>query len=84
MPQHKSAEKRVRQTETRTARNKAAKSKMKTLVKKVKTAKDKAAAAAALKDAAGVLDRLAVKGVIKKNTASNQKSKLAKHVNKLS
>ena len=83
MPQHKSAEKRVRQTVTRTARNKAAKSKMKTIVKKVKASKDKASAATAYNDAAQILDRLATKGVIKKNAASNQKSKLAKHINKM-
>jgi small subunit ribosomal protein S20 len=84
MPQHKSAEKRVRQNAKRAIRNKAQISKMRTLVKKVRSAKTKAEGATVLKTAAKYLDRMAAKGVIKKNTASNQKSRLAKHVNKLS
>jgi len=83
MPQHKSAEKRVRQNAKRAIRNKALISKIRTLVKKVRSAKSKADGAAALKTAAKYLDRLAAKGTIKKNTASNQKSRLAKHLNKL-
>ena len=34
--------------------------------------------------AQSILDKLVVKGVIKKNKASNQKAKLTKHANKLS
>lgn len=83
MPQHKSAEKRVRQNAKRAIRNKAVISKMRTLVKKVRSAKTKADGTAALKTATKVLDRMAAKGVIKKNTASNQKSRLSKFVNKL-
>lgn len=81
MPQHKSAEKRVRQSEGRRLRNKADLSRVKTLVKKVRSAKEKGLAEAALKTATKVLDQMAAKGVIHKNNASNQKSKLAKFVN---
>lgn len=81
MPQHKSAEKRVRQSEGRHLRNKADLSRVKTLVKKVRSAKEKGSAEAALKTATKVLDQMAAKGVIPKNNASNQKSKLAKFVN---
>jgi small subunit ribosomal protein S20 len=81
MPQHKSAEKRVRQSARRHARNKAYLSKMKTVVKKVRSLKDKEKAAAALKIAVKTLDQLAAKGVIHKNKAANQKSKLTKFVN---
>lgn len=81
MPQHKSAEKRVRQSARRHARNKAYLSKMKTLVKKVRSLKDKEKAAAALKIAVKTLDQLATKGVIHKNNAANQKSSLTKFVN---
>ncbi len=84
MPQHKSAEKRVRQGVKRAARNKAAISKMRTLIKKVRSSKSKADGQAALKAVDKYLDRLGAKGVIKKNMASNQKSRLAKFVNKLS
>lgn len=81
MPQHKSAEKRVRQSARRNARNKASLSKMKTLVKKVRSATEKEKAAAALKLAVKHLDLLAAKGVIHRNKASNQKSKLTRLVN---
>jgi len=81
MAQHKSAEKRARQSARRHARNKANLSKIKTLIKKVRSAKDKEQAAAALKIAVKTLDQLAAKGVIHRNTASNQKSRLTKLVN---
>jgi small subunit ribosomal protein S20 len=80
MAQHKSAEKRARQSVRRHARNKANLSKIKTLIKKVRSAKDKEQAAAALKVAMKTLDQLAAKGVIHRNTASNQKSRLTKLV----
>lgn len=83
MPQHKSAEKRVRQNARRADRNKARVSKLRTLVKKVRAAKTKADGAPALKAAVQYLDRLASKGVIHKNTAANHKGKLTKFVNKL-
>ena len=83
MPQHKSAEKRIRQGARRAERNKASLSKMKTLVKKVRSAKSKDTAATALKQAVQLLDRLAAKGVIHKNKASNQKGRLTKFVKKL-
>ncbi|MBI3586522.1 MAG: 30S ribosomal protein S20 [Ignavibacteriales bacterium] len=83
MPQHKSAEKRVRQSARRHTRNKANLSKIKTLVKNVRTVKEKDKAAAALKIAVKTLDQLAGKGVIHKNRAANQKSKLTKLVNAL-
>jgi small subunit ribosomal protein S20 len=81
MAQHKSAEKRSRQNVGRHARNKAAISRMKTVIKKVRLAKEKEKAAAALKIAVKTLDQLAAKGVIHKNNASNQKSALTKFVN---
>lgn len=81
MPQHKSAEKRIRQSAKRHARNKANLSKIKTLIKNVRSAKEKEKAVAALKIAAKTLDQLGAKGVIHKNRAANQKSKLTKFVN---
>ncbi len=83
MAQHKSAEKRARQSLKRRVVNKEAKSEMKTLLKKVRTEKDKEKASSALKEAVSSLDKLASKGLIHKNKAANQKSKLTKHVNKL-
>ena len=62
----KSAKKRILVTETKTARNKAIKSKVKTYVKKVETAvekKDVEAAKVALKEAISVINKAGSKGV---------------------
>lgn len=83
MAQHKSAEKRSRQSVKRHTSNKTTRSEMRTLVKKVRTEKDKEKASAALKEAASALDRLAAKGIIHRNKAANQKSRLTKLVNKM-
>ena len=83
MAQHKSAEKRTRQNAKRHIRNKAVLSRMKTLIKNVRSAKEKDKAATALKVAVKALDQLASKGVIHKNKAANQKSSLTKFVSAL-
>ena len=83
MPQHASAEKRVRQGARRAVRNKARISQMRTLIKKVRSEKDKAKAEAALKSTVKLLDQMAAKGVIHKNNAANNKSKLTRYVNTL-
>lgn len=80
---HKSAQKRARQTIKRTERNKKFKALIKGSVKRVNDIKDKAAAETELRKTVAVLDRAAVKGIIHKNKAANQKSKLAKRVNNL-
>ena len=83
MAQHKSAEKRARQSLKKRAVNRETKSEMKTLLKKVRGEKDQEKASVALKEAVSSLDKLASKGKIHKNKASNEKSKLTKFVNKL-
>ena len=83
MAQHKSAQKRARQNIKRHARNKAELSKVKTLIRNVRNAKEKDKAAAALKIAVKTLDQLAAKGVLHKNKAANQKSSLTKFVTSL-
>lgn len=83
MPQHKSAVKRVRQNARRQVRNKTDLSRIKTLIKNVRSATEKKNAEAALKTAVKFLDRLAAKGVIHRNKASNQKSKLTRFVRTL-
>ncbi|MCC8139823.1 MAG: 30S ribosomal protein S20 [Lachnospiraceae bacterium] len=82
----KSAKKRILVTETRTARNKAIKSKVKTMVKKVYAAideKDQEAAKAALKEAISTLNKAGSKGVYHKNTVSRKISRLQKAVNEM-
>jgi small subunit ribosomal protein S20 len=83
MPRHKSAVKRTRQNAHRAERNKTHLSKMKTLVKKVRSSKNKEDGTAALKNAVKYLDQLGTKGAIHKNTASNQKARLTKFINKM-
>ena len=86
MANHKSAEKRIRQTEKRTATNRSRQSRVRTFVKKVETAiasGDKAAARSALQLAQPELHRAITKGVMHKNTASRKLSRLALRVNAL-
>lgn len=83
MPQHKSAIKRVRQNEKRRARNRAQRSKMRTLVSKVLETTDKDDAQVFLKQAVSYLDRAANKGLIHPNNSARKKARLAKHVNNL-
>lgn len=86
MPHHKSAEKRLRQTEKRTATNRARMSRMRTFVKKVETAietGDKATAQSALQVAQPELHRAITKGVMHKNTVARKLSRLAARINAL-
>jgi len=81
MPRHKSAVKRARQNIRRAIRNKGALTRMKTLIRKVRSSKTKDDATKALRTVVKYLDEIAAKGIIHKNKASNQKSKLTKLVN---
>lgn len=83
MAHHKSAQKRIRSNKKKQERNKAALSKVKTLVKKVLTTEEKAQADLLLKEAVSTLDKQSAKGRIHKNNAARKKSALTKHVNKL-
>ena len=80
----KSAKKRIVVAETRAARNKAIRSKVKTFVKKVEaaiTAGDKAAAEAALPVAIAEIEKAASKGIFHKNAAARKVSHITKAVN---
>ena len=80
----KSAKKRILVNETKAARNKAIRSRVKTAVKKVDaavTAGDKAAAQAALTNAISEIEKAASKGVYHQNTASRKVSRVSKAVN---
>ncbi len=84
MPNIKSAKKRVLVIDKKTERNKALKSEMRTEVKKLLAAiesGDKQAATALFPHTCSVIDGAVTKGVIKKNTAANKKSGLAKKLN---
>ena len=80
----KSAKKRILVTETKTARNKSERSKVKTSIKNVEAAvaaNDKELAAAELAAAASVIGKAAKKGVYHKNNAARKVSRLAGLVN---
>lgn len=81
MPQHKSAIKRVRQTEKRRLRNRIQRTKMRSLIKQLTQEEDKEKATLLLNTVKASLDRLATKNIIKKNQAANYKSQLEKRVN---
>jgi len=81
-----SAQKRIRQTAKRTARNQARKSRMRTFVKKVETALaggNKEDAATALREAQPELQRAAGKGVIHANTIARKLSRMSARVKAL-
>jgi small subunit ribosomal protein S20 len=82
-----SSKKRARQTERKTAVNKARKSRIRTFLRKVEealAAGSKDAAVEALKSAQPELMRGVTKGVVHKNTASRKISRLSARVKALS
>ena len=83
MANHKSSLKRIRQEKTRRLRNRYYGKTMRNAVRKLRATTDKAEATALLPGVSKMLDKLAKKNVIHKNKASNLKSKLAFHINKL-
>jgi len=75
--------KRVRQSRKANEYNNHYKSMMKTSIKKVLASTKKDDAQSLKNDAFKVIDKVASKGVIHKNKAANQKSRISKHVNTL-
>jgi small subunit ribosomal protein S20 len=84
MANHASAEKRNRQRIKRTDRNKAAKSRLRTEVKKARAAIKAAPADAVtiVRDASGALARAAVKGTIPRRRAQRLQGRLATALHK--
>lgn len=82
-----SARKRIRQTATRTLRNQARTSRLRTFIKKVEVAiagGNKEVAVAALRSAQPEMQRAATKGVVKLTTMSRKLSRLSKRIKSLS
>ena len=87
MANHKAALKSIRQDAKRQERNRANKSKVKTVIKNVlKSVEEKQVqeAQAALKTAIRTIDKACTKGVLHKNNAARKKSHLTVKVNSLS
>jgi small subunit ribosomal protein S20 len=79
-----SSKKRIRQNQKREQRNVSAKSAIKTAIKRVEEAVaqgDLESARARLSEAFSALDSASTRGIIKKNTASRRKARLAKTIN---
>jgi small subunit ribosomal protein S20 len=84
MANHKSAEKRIRQTKVRRLANRYVSRTTRNAVRKLRGTTVKEDAQKMYPQVCSMLDRLAKKNVIHQNKANNLKSKLAAHVNKLS
>ena len=86
MAHHVSAQKRMRQSEKRRARNRKNLSQLKTQVKKLRAAiagGDAEAAKKLLPETVGEIDKAAKKGVVHDNAAARYKSRLSRRVNVL-
>lgn len=80
MANHKSALKRIRQTETRNERNRYQHKTTRNAVRKLRGLTDKKEAEKLLPEVASMLDKLAKNNIIHKNKASNLKSSITRHV----
>ena len=83
MANHKSAEKRLRQEKKRTLHNKYYAKTMRNAVRKLRAMTNKGEALKLYPSVQKMLDKLAKTNIIHKNKASNLKSSLANHINKL-
>jgi small subunit ribosomal protein S20 len=86
MPNHKSAEKRVRQTIKRNEINRRNRSSLRTQIKKLRAALatgDKKQSQDLLVPTISAIDKAVNKGVLHRNTAARYKSRLSLHVNNL-
>ena len=75
--------KRVRQSRKANNKNRHYRSMMRTAVKSIMEVTDKKDSEDKLRNAISVIDRVKSKGVIHKNTASRQKSRITNHINSL-
>jgi small subunit ribosomal protein S20 len=80
---HKSALKRIKQTEARTEINRGHRTRLRHQLRKLRSAidsKDKAAAETALKPTLALIDHWTHKGVLHRNAAARYKSRLTRRV----
>ena len=83
MANHISALKRARQTEKKTAINRASKSRMRSALRSLRTALtsgDKTELETTFRETVSALDKSVQKGILHKNTASRYKSRLSARV----
>jgi small subunit ribosomal protein S20 len=83
MANHKATKKDVRQAAKRREKNRYYGKTTRNAVRELRTVNEKAAATDQLPEVIAMIDKLAKRGIIHKNKASNLKSKLTKRVNTL-
>ena len=86
MPNHKSSEKRVRQSEKRRVINRSHRTKVRTYIKKLRTALESGKGEeiqTVLPEAISVIDKSVQKGVLHKNAAARYKSRLTVQANQI-
>jgi small subunit ribosomal protein S20 len=83
MANHKATKKDMRQSAKRRERNKYYGKTTRNAIRDFKALTDKTAAGEQMPDVISMIDKLAKRGVIHKNKASNLKSKLSRRVNKV-
>ena len=84
MPNIKSAQKRMELSRKARERNRARRSELRTIVKKVRQATTAEEAEARVREATALLDRAAARRLIHPNRAARIKSQLSRKVNQLS
>ena len=85
MPNHKSAEKRVRQSERRRLINRSSRTKLRTSIKNLRSAlksSDAKQVGALLPKTVSEIDKAVQKGVLHRNAAARQKSRLTVSANR--
>lgn len=83
MPSHKSCVKRMKTSALERARNRGNRSQLRDALRAVRTETKKSEAAKALQQAIVILDKAASSGLIHKNNAARNKSRLTSFVAKL-
>ena len=83
MANHKSALKRIRQTEVKRLNNRYYAKTTRNAIKALRNTTDKEEAAKMYPEVVSMIDKLAKRNVIHKNKAANLKSKLALQINKM-
>jgi small subunit ribosomal protein S20 len=84
MPNHKSAEKRMRQNERRRVINRGNRTRLRTAVKNLRGAlagSDAKEMSSLLPETVSMIDKAVQKGVLHRNAAARHKSRLTRHVN---
>jgi small subunit ribosomal protein S20 len=83
MANHKSALKRIRNSETKRLRNRYQHKTARNMMKRFQDLTDKKEAEKMLSSVYGVIDKLAKKNIIHSNKAANLKSNMASHISAL-